>query len=197
MGKILARVVRRAARPLAAATSRNRPSPGQLPGRACPAPTGWCSVDIPPTDCCRGRRPRRPAEGSRPLPTKLRKRPGRDESLPYDEPADSCPREPAGGIYAAPTMPHKRNPGAFYMRPCPFAASESFPGGYGIRPCGRGRRPRRPGPFAAAEKLLRANNVRPYNPAPKTTAARSGLTPERAAVFLSNDYCISPHTSCA
>ena len=62
MGKILARVVRRAARPLAAATSRNRPSPGQLPERACPAPTGWCSVDIPPTDCCRGRRPRRPAD---------------------------------------------------------------------------------------------------------------------------------------
>ena len=62
MGKILAHVVRRAARPLAAATARNRPSPGQLPGRACPAPTGWCSVDIPPTDCCRGRRPRRPAD---------------------------------------------------------------------------------------------------------------------------------------
>ena len=62
MGKILARVVRRAARPLAAATSRNLPFPSQLPGRACPAPTGWCSVDIPPTDCCRGRRPRRPAD---------------------------------------------------------------------------------------------------------------------------------------
>ena len=69
------------------------------------------------------------------------------------------------------------------MRLCPFAASESFPGGYGIRPYGRGRRPRRPGPFVAAEKLLRANNVRPYNPI-KKTAARSGIVPGRAAVIL-------------
>ena len=53
---------------------------GEVAGRACPAPTGWrkgarvlagrvrgCGVVS--GHLCRGRRPRRAAEGSRPLPT--------------------------------------------------------------------------------------------------------------------------------
>ena len=59
MGKILARVVRRAARPLAAATAR--PRVNSRAGHARPLP-GGVPLDIPPTDCCRGRRPRRPAD---------------------------------------------------------------------------------------------------------------------------------------
>ena len=58
---------------------------GEVAGRACPAPTGGEREIVgrpalrPPRTCmgagmisghlCRGQRPRRPAEGSRPLPT--------------------------------------------------------------------------------------------------------------------------------
>ena len=38
-------------------------------GRPAPRPPRTFAVMRSPADCCRGRRPRRPAEGSRPLPT--------------------------------------------------------------------------------------------------------------------------------
>ena len=192
MGKILARVVRRAARPLAAATACNRPSPGQLPGRACPAPTGWCSVDIPPTDCCRGRRPRRPADACAAVDA-----PGGINPSPTTDPPTAAHANPRAA-YMPPLRCHINVIRAHSICACARLRRWNLPrADMGSAPTVGGRRPRRPGPFAAAEKLLRANNVRPYNPAPKTTAARSGIVPERAAVFLSNDYCISPHTSCA
>ena len=192
MGKILARVVRRAARPLAAATSRNLPFPSQLPGRACPAPTGWCSVDIPPTDCCRGRRPRRPA----------------DACAAVDAPGGINP-SPTTDL---PTAAHA-NPRAAYMPPlrCHINVIRA----HSI--CARARLRRRnlfradmesvpavgvgvlddPGRLPLPRSSCGRTMFAPTTSPPKTTAARSGLTPERAAVFLSNDYCISPHTSCA
>ena len=45
---------------------------GEVAGRACPAPTGGGRVrgcGMVSGHLCRGRRPRRAAEGSRPLPT--------------------------------------------------------------------------------------------------------------------------------
>ena len=53
---------------------------GEVAGRACPAPTGWrkgervlagrvSGCGVVSGHLCRGRRPRRAAEGSRPLPT--------------------------------------------------------------------------------------------------------------------------------
>ena len=53
---------------------------GKVAGRACPAPTGWRKGErvlagrvrgcgVVSGHLCRGRRPRRHAEGSRPLPT--------------------------------------------------------------------------------------------------------------------------------
>ena len=108
-------------------------------GRPAPRPPRTFAVMRSPADCCRGRRPRRPAEGSRPLPTMQKtkgiQRQGCGPGMPgpYGVAWMSCGRRPA------PRNVVKWDVGRPAPRPPRTFAVMRSPAD-----CCRGRRPRRP-----------------------------------------------------
>ena len=155
---------------------------------ACPqAATDVCGNEKPCGLCCRGRRPRRPAEGSRPLPTMQR-----IKGVVMAGLRAGHARPLQGGVNELRAKARPTEYGKVGCRAaCPQAATDVCGN---EKPCGlccRGRRPRRPAegsrPLPTMQRIkgvvmagLRAGHARPLQGGvngSRTRGAREGGSP--------------------
>ena len=157
-------------------------------GRPAPRPPRTFAVMRSPADCvCRRRRPRRPAEGSRPLPTMQR-----IKGVVMARLRAGHARPLQGGVNVLRTKARPTECGKVGCRAaCPQAVADVCGN---EKPCGlccRGRRPRRPAegsrPLPTMQRIkgvvtarLRAGHARPLQTAvdgSRTRGAREGGSP--------------------